>query len=185
MSGPDRPRRSDRIRDRDRPVGREARGPRPEHPPTPDGPTGPPPGRGLVRASWLGTGVLAATVAAGLVALDDVGPLVVGVSIALFCAGSVAFFVAYARAVGRSRHELIGIGGLYFMADSAPRAVRRSMMASFALQVLLVLVAVVARPFSSLVFTSLAPLYGLGLAGWWVSRHGTFPPKEGPRRSTV
>lgn len=143
------------------------------------------PGRGLVRASWIGTGVLALTVAAGLVALDSVGPLVVAVSIGLFLAGSVAFFVAYARAVGRSRHELIGIGGLYFMADSAPRPVRRSMMGSFAAQVVLVLVAVVARPFSSLVFTSLAPIFGLGLAGWWVSRHGTFPRKDGVRGSTV
>lgn len=134
-------------------------------------------GRGLVVASWVGTAVLAVTVVAGIVAIDSVGPLVVAVSGLLFLVGSVAFFVAYALAVGRSRHELIGIGGLYFMSGTAPPAVRRTMMASLVAQVVLVVVAVAVRPYSSLVFTSLAPVHGLGFAGWWVARHGTFAPR--------
>ena len=179
--------RGDRLPDRERPVGRAARQPDAAGARQPTGPAEPEPtladlpGRGLVVASWVGTAVLATTVAAGLVALDAVAPVVVAVSAVLFVAGTVAFFVAYAGAVARSRHELIGIGGLYFMAGSAPRAVRRSMMWSFGIEVALVLVAVVARPFSSLVFTSLAPIYGLGLAGWWVARHGTFAPRAAPR----
>ena len=165
--------RADRIPDRDRPVGRAARADREANP----DPVGPVPGGRLIVASWVGTGLLALVVVAGLVALDAVAPLVVAVSGLLFVAGTVAFFIAYAGAVGRSRHELIGIGGLYFMAGTAPRPVRRSMMGSFGLEVALVVVAVAVRPFSSLVFTSLAPIYGLGLAGWWVARHGTFAPK--------
>ncbi|QGG95578.1 hypothetical protein [Actinomarinicola tropica] len=178
------PRRRDadrppKVRDRDRPVGRAASSPREQGAVGgPEGrPVGEAPGRGLICASWAGTAVLAAIVAAGVVAIDDVGPLVVAVSGALFVLGSVAFFVAYAIAVGRSRHELIGIGGLYFMSGTAPAPVRRSMMWSLGLQVALVVVAVAARPFSSLVFTSLAPVFGLGLAGWWVARHGRFAPR--------
>lgn len=178
--GDDRP----KVRDRDRPVGREARQPRPaaEAPraaesPQADADPRSDEGRGLVVASWVGTALLAAVVVAGIVAIDSVGPLVVAVSGILFVLGSIAFFVAYAIAVGRSRQELIGIGGLYFMSGTAPASVRRSMMASLALQVVLVVVAVAVRPFSSLVFTSLAPVYGLGLAGWWVARHGRFAPR--------
>lgn len=182
MSGSEERRDGERPRDRDRPVGRAGRAPRSPRGSGSDEPGGllpRVPGRGLVVASWAGTAVLAAIVVAGIVDIDAVGPLVVFTSIVLFCSGTVAFFVAYALAVGRSRHEVIGIGGLYFMADSAPRAVRRSMVGSFAVQVALVLVAVVAQPFSSLVFTSLAPIHALGLAGWWVARHGTFPRKPG------
>ena len=43
---------------------------------------------------------------------DDVGPVYAGVSIAAFLAGTVAFLWAYGIAVNRSRHDLIGIGGL-------------------------------------------------------------------------
>lgn len=164
----------DRLPDRERPVGRVGRAPRAE---TDEGGDL---GRGLVVASWAGTGVLAVTVAAGVGALDTVAPAVVAVSAAMFLAGSVAFFLAYARAVARSRHELIGIGGLYFMAGSAPRSVRRSMMGSLWVEVALVVVAVAVKPFSSLVFTSLAPVYAIGLAGMWTSRHGAFPRKAGP-----
>ena len=169
-----RSRDPDRLPDRERPVGRIGRPVPPESEPSS------PAGRQLVLASWAGTAVLATTVGVGLLALDTVAPGVVAVSAAMFLAGSVAFFLAYARAVARSRHELIGIGGLYFMAGSAPRSVRRSMMASLWAEVALVVVAVALKPFSSLVFTSLAPVYALGLAGMWTSRHGVFPRKAGP-----
>jgi hypothetical protein len=167
----------EKVPDRDRPVGRVAR-PRTDESPTAHLSWAEVPGRRLIQASWAGTIVLAAAVLAGIVALDDVGPLVVAVSGAMFVGGSVAFFVGYARAVDRSRRELLGIGGIYFMAGSTPRRVRRSMMASLVLEVLLVVVAVAVKPFSSLVFTSLAPMWGLGFAGAWAARHGSFPARD-------
>ncbi|MBK5224344.1 MAG: hypothetical protein JJE52_16005 [Acidimicrobiia bacterium] len=175
--------RPERVPDRHRPVGRDATPARPPLAPSdPDRPATAGgseeiPGRGLVVASWIGTAALLVAAAAGLVALDSMAPVVVALSILMFTLGTIAFFIAYAAAVSRSRHELIGIGGLYFMAGTAPAAVRRSMMGSLAVQVLVVVVVVVIEPFSSLVFTSLAPLYGLGLAGWWTARHGSFTPK--------
>jgi hypothetical protein len=168
-----------RVPDRDRPVGRIARSRPAGEDPVDDLAWSAIPGRRLVEASWVGTFVLAVAVGAGLVALDSVAPAVVATSAALFVGGSVMFFVGYARAVERSRHELLGIGGIYFMAGSTPRRVRRHMMASLVIEVVLVIVAVSVKPFSSLVFTSLAPMWGLGCAGAWAATHGTFPAKAG------
>ncbi len=62
----------------------------------------------------------------------------VGVSLVLFFVGIGLFFWAYAVAVNRSRTDLIGLGGLFFLAGSAPspraavpaRLVRRSRSSS-------------------------------------------------------
>lgn len=167
-----------RLPDRERPVGRAGagRGPSDEHV-APSSWTQIP-GRRLIEASWAGTAVLTVAVAAGVVALDAVAPIVVAVSGALFVGGSVAFFLGYARAVDRSRRELLGVGGIYFMSGSTPLRVRRHMMGSLAVEVAAVIVAIAVKPYSSLVFTSLAPMWALGLAGMWAARHGTFPARQ-------
>jgi hypothetical protein len=168
----------DHVPDRDRPVGRVRKAvPDPSNDPLAAVPWHDVPGRRLVEASWAGSVLLALAVAAGIVAIDTVAPAVVAVSGLLFAGGTIAFFIGYARAVERSRHELLGIGGIYFMAGSTPSRVRRQMMASLAVEVVLVVVAVSVKPFSSLVFTSLAPMWGLGLAGMWAATHGSFPPR--------
>ena len=181
--------RGNRIPDRHRPVGRQAPAPsEPAAPPDAAAPTPAEPrvdvppelsrsGRGLVRASWIATMVLAAANLAGLVAIDTFAPLVVWLSFALFVAGCVLFFVAYAIAVGRSRTDAIGIGGLYFLAGSAPATVRRSLMGSLAVQCAVVVIVVALRPFTSLVISALAPMFGLGCAGVWAARFGRFPPR--------
>ncbi|MGY6500247.1 MAG: hypothetical protein ACXIVQ_05010 [Acidimicrobiales bacterium] len=178
-----------RIPDRDRPVGREAdrsRTPEPSEPSNPVPPTPEPPapelgdptqGARLIRASWIGTGVFGVITLAGVVAVDEVAPWVVWLSFAMFVVGCVLFFVAYAIAVGRSRTDAIGIGGLYFLAGSAPREVRRSLMGSLAIQCAIVVAVVVVRPFTSLVLSALAPMYGLGCAGVWGARYGVFGPR--------
>jgi hypothetical protein len=134
-------------------------------------------GAGLIRASWIATVVFVATGVAGLVAIDTVAPIVVWLSFALFVAGVALFFYAYAIAVGRSRTDAIGIGGLYFLAGSAPDAVRRTLMASLAVQCVMVVVLVAVRPFTSLVIGALAPMFGLGCAGVWGARYGKFEPR--------
>lgn len=132
----------------------------------------------LVIASWVGTAVLVVVSILGLVALDTFAPLVVGVSGLMFVAGSVAFFMAYAKAVSRSRFEMIGVGGLYFLSGTAPKHIRRSMMWSLGIQVAFVIGVIVAKPFSSMVFTSLAPVYPIGLAGCWGALYGKFLPRN-------
>lgn len=139
------------------------------------------PGGGLVRASWTGTALLLVACVAGLVAIDTFAPVVVWLSAGMFVVGCVLFFVAYAIAVGRSRTDAIGIGGLYFLSGSAPPEVRRALVGSFAAQCVIAVAVIALRPFSSLVLSSLAPMFGLGCSGVWGARHGTFAPRQGPR----
>jgi hypothetical protein len=161
------------------------------HEPTPDEPWiepwGPPPypGGGLLRATWVVTGVLAL---ATLAALPVVGPLRylhAGLSLVLFLGGCAAFFRAYWVAVQRSRECEIGIGGLFFLAgDTAPAPVRRSMNAALAAQVVVSLAGSALQPFSSLAFGVLVPMAGLGLNGLWGSAHGHFAARAvEPRRA--
>ncbi|MDZ7677095.1 MAG: hypothetical protein U5K29_00930 [Acidimicrobiales bacterium] len=130
------------------------------------------------RASWAGTGALTVASMLGVVAIDTFAPLVVWLSVGLFAIGCVLFFVAYSIAVGRSRTEAIGVGGVYFLAGSAPRRVRRSLMGSLVAQCLIAVAVIVLAPFTSLVMVSMAPMFGVGCAGLWGARHGTFPPRR-------
>ena len=141
----------------------------------PECPAGQP--TGLVTASWIGTGALAVTAIPAAAFQGPLVPISVVVSLVLFGIGIVAFLAAYARAVGRSRTDAIGIGGLFFLAGSAPDSVQRHMMASLALEVVLALAVAFARVYTPMAFAVLAPMYGLGLAGLWGARYGTFGPR--------
>ncbi|MBW3556864.1 MAG: hypothetical protein KY454_07995 [Actinobacteria bacterium] len=131
-------------------------------------------GKRIVAASWWGTALL--TLTAGAAVADQVArPLAAAVAIGLNVLGVGIFFWAYAVAVRRSRSDAIGIGGLFFLAgDVAPRPVRRSLLASLVAQVAVGLSTAAARPFTSLAFGVLAPLYGLALIGLWGAKHGRF-----------
>lgn len=133
---------------------------------------------GLVKLSWAGTALFTVTAAAAVVA-EGLRPVAVVVALVLFAAGSIVFLWAYGVAVTRSRTDAIGIGGLYFLAgDAAPAYVRRSMMASLAIEVVVALATASARPFTSLAFGILAPVFALGLAGLWGAKFGTFGPRS-------
>lgn len=143
-----------------------------------------PPGADVRKAAWYGTAGFAATaVAATLVeALEPVALVVDG---ALFLAGCVVFVAAYLRAVNRSRTDAIAVTSLFFLAGSAPPAVRRSLLGALAVEVVVALATAIARPYTILAAGTLVPLYGLGLCGLWAARHGIFPPRppeEGSRR---
>jgi hypothetical protein len=104
--------------------------------------------------------------------------VVVIVSLVLFALGTVAFLAAYARAIGRSRYEAIGMGGLFFLAGSAPRSVRVQLMASFVIQIAVAFLSASLRIYTPVAFGLLVPMYGLGLMGLWGARHGTFEPRD-------
>jgi hypothetical protein len=134
-------------------------------------------GNGVVVASWAGTTVFAATTALGAAASQtDILALIV--SVLLFVAGIACFFVAFAAAVGRSRTEEIGVMNLFFLDHSAPRPVRRSLLASLAVEIAVALAAAAARPNTSLAFGILVPVYGIGMAGLYGARHGRFPTRQ-------
>jgi len=137
-------------------------------------------GRLLVRASWLGTALFVVAAVVVTLAPEDLGDAFAVLSLGLFGAGTVAFIWAFLVAVNRSRGELIGVGGLYFLAGCAPAAVQRAMMDSLGVEVVVALAAASIRPYTSVAFGILVPMYGLGLAGLWGARHGTFPPRDAP-----
>jgi hypothetical protein len=142
-------------------------------------------GEGILQLSWAGTALFAVPAVAATVVDALLVPVAV-VSGVLFAAGLVAFFAAYAIAVNRSRTDAIGMGGLYFLAGLAPSRVRRHLMGSFAVELVVATVtasvglsSAPAEANNLLAFGFLTPLYGLGLAGLWGARHGTFPPRHG------
>lgn len=135
------------------------------------------PGNGLLRADLLVTVVLAVVLVVAVVDPDTGGPVAAGWALAVFFVGCGLFLWAFAIAVQRSRSDAIGIGGLFFLADSAPDVVRRRFLVLLAAQTVLSVAAASARPFTSVAFGVLAPMFGLGVQGLWAARHGEFPAR--------
>jgi hypothetical protein len=135
------------------------------------------PGVRLVWASFVGTAAFVVAAVVGTVWLDLVAVLVF-VSIALFFIGTGAFLLAYAKAVSRSRYETIGMGGLFFLAGTAPRRVQVLLLGSFAVEVAVALITASIRVYTPVAFGLLTPMFGLGLVGLWGAIYGEFPPRE-------
>jgi len=140
-------------------------------------------GGAIVRTSWAGTVAFALATLGAVIAPDVLGGAFIAVALVLFTAGCVAFLWAYGIAVGRSRTDAIGIGGLFFLAGSAPPGVRRSLLGAVGVQCAVAILGASVRPFTGLAFGILVPVFGLGLTGLWGARHGVFPPRR-PRRAS-
>ena len=109
---------------------------------------------------------------------------VVVMDLGLFAVGVVTFILGYFAAVSRSRSEEISVAGVFLLGgEVATTHVRRVMWACLSVQVVGGLTGAILRsstdgqPGSVLAFGVLVPMLGLGLNGWWASRHGTFPPR--------
>ena len=141
-------------------------------------------GARIVRASWLGTGAFTVTAAAGAVVPSALAWVAFAVALALFVAGCAVFVWAYVVAVGRSRTDEIAVAGLYFLSGSAPKPIRRQLLASLGVEIAVALATAASRPYSIAAAGILVPTYGLGMAGLWGARHGTFSPRQPtpPRR---
>lgn len=97
----------------------------------------------------------------------------------LFVGGVVAFVTAFFRAVGRSRYETIAVTTLFFLGRGvAPKNVVNAMRASLAVEVLVALAASIARPYTSVAYAWLVPLWGLGIMGMYGARYGRFPGRK-------
>ena len=134
----------------------------------------------LVQAAWAGTVVQLAAAVAAVATRWGRGPHVV-VCTLLLLGGTVASGVAFARAVSRSRAELVDVAGLFLLLGSAPRGTRRWLWGAVAAQTVVGLASAAARPYTSVAFGVLAPLWAYGLAVLWNALHGAFPPR--PRRA--
>jgi hypothetical protein len=130
----------------------------------------------LLVWSWAGTALFAVTAFAA-VAVDALMAVSTPVAIVLFLLGCVLFVRAFLYAVSERRTDLIGIGGLFFLAGSAPRRVQKQLLGSLGVEVVVAIATASLRPYTALAFGALVPMYGLGLAGLWAARYGTFPSR--------
>jgi tetrahydromethanopterin S-methyltransferase subunit C len=97
--------------------------------------------------------------------------------VGLFLAGCALFMIDLVLAAARSRDDAMGIGGLFFLAGSAPRGVQRHLLGSLAVQVVVAVGAAALDPFTPLAFGTLVPTIGLAFCGLWAVRHGLFPAR--------
>jgi hypothetical protein len=139
----------------------------------------------IIKASWAGTAAFAVTAIAATIEPDTFEVAALAVALVLFAIGTVVFLLAFVHAVGRSREVDIGIGGLYFLAGSAPRSVQLHLLGSLGVEVVVAFATASVRPFTSLAFGMLVPLYGLALCGLWGAYHGAFPPRAVAPPSTT
>jgi hypothetical protein len=131
-------------------------------------------GSSIVNAAWAGTAVSAAAQIAATISPDLFGAVAAVLALALFAIGCAIFLWAYALAVARSRTDEIGIGGLYFLIGTAPKVVAFRLRLALVIQVVVAIASAAIRPFTSVAFGILVPVFGLGLCGLWGARYGTF-----------
>ncbi len=133
-------------------------------------------GRWAVQAAWVGTLAQAAAAAVAVASRAGRGPHVVVCSV-LLVGGLAAMAAAFVRAVSRSRAELIDVAGLFLLLGTAPRRTRWQLWVAVAAQSAVGVAGASARPYTSLAFGVLAPLWSYGLTVLWNAAYGAFPPR--------
>ena len=136
----------------------------------------------VIAASWIGTALFAVTAVGDVITASLKWPAFI-VAVGMFVVGTGVFIGALAIAAGRSRQYEIGMGGLFFLQGSARRDIQFQLLGSLGAQVVIAFATAGAKPYTTLAFGILAPIYGLGLTGLWAARHGTFGPRvASPKR---
>lgn len=140
----------------------------------------PRPGLVLIGAGWAATALFAVTAGAASIRLIwwFQAPALV-VALGLFGLGTVAMLSGFLSAVTRSRRDIISVGGLFFGSGSAPVWVRGHLLGVTGLQVVIGVATASIRPFTTLAFGTLVPVFGLGLMCLWTARFGVFPQRPG------
>jgi hypothetical protein len=134
-------------------------------------------GASIMRWSWITTALFAVVTAIAVV-WSGFEAVTVVVDLLLFALGLVVFAAAFLAGAARSRTAEMGIGGWFFLlGDTAPRSVKRHLLGSFGVQVVLAFATAGVRYPSVLAFGTLVPLLGLAWCGRWGARYGKFPAR--------
>jgi hypothetical protein len=152
--------------------------------------TGPPspeaaaaPGAGVRKSSWIGTGVFVVTALAAAAAPSTFEPLALVVAATLFAGGCAVFLWSFFVVAGRSRTDEMELAQIWFLSGPpTPGPVRRSLLGSLAVEVVVGLGTAAIRPYTSLAAGALVPMWGLGLCGLWAARHASFPARPADTR---
>ena len=135
------------------------------------------PGRWILIVSWLCTLAFVAVTVPAILEPDEFVGASFALSLVLFFAGCALFAIDIVLAAARSRDDLMGIGGLFFLIGSAPRNVQVHLLGSLGIQVVVATAGAATHPFTPLAFGILVPMVGLGWCGLWAVRHGSFDPQ--------
>jgi len=133
-------------------------------------------GKSIVVASWVTLAIfsiVAIADAAGLHALNTTATVV---SVSLFLVSLPIWIYAFGLALVRSaRGDDIAVASWVFLTPSAPKEIRRQLLGSTGICVVVALATAWANPFSVLV-----PMLPLGWAALWGARHGVYPARRPP-----
>jgi hypothetical protein len=141
----------------------------------------------IIRADLAGTALFGVTAALAAVFYTSLWQWVAAITaLGLFAVGVFTFLWSYYNAVQRSRRDVIAVSSLYFLlGDATPARVRRVMLSTLLLQLVIAVVTTFARPDgpdgkpgSSLALGFLVPMLGFGLNGLWAAYHAAFPPRQ-------
>ena len=142
------------------------------------------PGHHIVEASLAGTALFTATILPANAKVEIFQVPAAAVSLLLFVASIPLALLALAKAAVRTarQEDRIAVGSLFFLQGSAPRPVRRLLLGSLLVALIVSAVTAAREPFGILV-----PVFPLSLCAQWAARHGRFPripdPETGPRPS--
>ena len=132
----------------------------------------------LALSQRLTLGLVVAVIA---MIADPSGPLgVVGAAYAtsMFVLGCVTNVMAFARAISRSRTEVVEVSSIWFPTGSVmERGLRRQLHGATIAQFVIGVIGAGVRPFTLAAFGVLAFLAGMGLTGLCSARYGVFPDK--------
>lgn len=153
---------------------------RPEHRPPPS--VGPiPPGEvhhALIRLSLAVTAIHLILTVLAITPGGIMRTVLATTAVALFLVGCAIFLGAFVMAAGRSRAEEVWFGGVFFLSGGVvPAKARNLLFGSLLAQCIIGLVGAAAAPFTALAFSTLVPLFGLGVIALYGARWGEFSPK--------
>jgi hypothetical protein len=138
-------------------------------------------GHRLITLDMVGTAAFVITATLEAAVLTWARPIGVAVALILFTVGCVLFLWGYAVAVQRSRTNEIGVTALYLLTDGvAPKPVKARLLGLLTIQVVAALTTAALRPFTTVAFGILVPMFGLGVNGLWAARHGRFAERARP-----
>jgi hypothetical protein len=140
-----------------------------------------PDGERILRFDVYGTVVFAMVSVLEAILPEPLVVLSLPLDLVLFVVGCGAFLWAYAVAVGRSRYELLTMGGVFFPgSDVVPTAAVRVLRLCLVAQVVVAVAVAAVRPFTPAAFAVLVPMLGIGLMALYGARYGRFPAKDEP-----
>ena len=138
-------------------------------------------GTRLLRLAWEVTLVFAVLSALTHVLAESLDLVYAVFSSALFVVGIFLFGLGFWNGVQRSRTELVTLSGLLAASRSnVSSSALRLLWGAVLAQSVIGGVAAGLRPFTQQAFGLLVPMFGIGLAALWGSRHGRFHLRDDP-----